>query len=38
MSSGIPVEQTWLILVDLLTDLKKKGVDVPTKINEDIRL
>ncbi len=38
MSNGIPVEQTWLILVDLLTDLKKKGVDVPTKINEDIRL
>ena len=38
MSKSIPVEQTWLVLVDLLTDLKKKGVDVPKKINENIRL
>ncbi|HSO25773.1 MAG TPA: DUF2096 domain-containing protein [Methanobacteriaceae archaeon] len=38
MSSNFPVEQTWLVLVDLLTDLKKKGVDVPIKINEDTRL
>lgn len=33
-----PVEQTWLVLVDLLTDLKKNGVDVPTQINVDTRL
>ncbi|MDP1553053.1 MAG: DUF2096 family protein, partial [Methanobacteriaceae archaeon] len=38
MSKSIPVEQTWLVLVDLLTDLKKKGIDVPKKINENIRL
>jgi hypothetical protein len=36
--SGLPVEQTWLVLVDLLTDLRKRGVEVPTSINEDIRL
>ena len=34
----LPVEQTWLILVDLLTDLKKKGVNIPSSINKDISL
>ena len=34
----LPVEQTWFILVDLLTDLKKKGVDIPNSINRDISL
>ncbi|MDR0900067.1 MAG: DUF2096 domain-containing protein [Methanobrevibacter sp.] len=34
----LPVEQTWLILVDLLTDLKKKGIDIPTSLNKDISL
>ena len=34
----LPIEQTWLILVDLLTDLKKRGVDVPKSINKDISL
>lgn len=34
----LPVEQTWLILVDLLTDLKKKGVDIPSSINKNISL
>ncbi len=36
--SSLPLEQTWLILVELLTDLKKRGIEVPTQINEDIRL
>ncbi|MCL2116454.1 MAG: DUF2096 domain-containing protein [Methanobrevibacter sp.] len=34
----LPVEQTWLILVDLLTDLKKKGVDIPISVNKNISL
>ncbi|MCK9151272.1 DUF2096 domain-containing protein [Methanobacterium alcaliphilum] len=36
--SSFPIEQTWLVLVNLLTDLRKNNIDVPTKINEDIRL
>ncbi len=35
---SIPVEQTWLVLVELLTDLRKRGAEVPTSLNEDIRL
>jgi hypothetical protein len=35
---NLPVEQTWLILVDLLTDLKKKGINVPNTVNRDISL
>lgn len=34
----LPIEQTWLILVELLTDLKKKGKDVPNSINKEISL
>lgn len=34
----LPIEQNWLILVDLLTDLKKKGADVPNSVNKDISL
>ncbi|WP_342765757.1 DUF2096 domain-containing protein [Methanobrevibacter sp. TMH8] len=34
----LPIEQTWLILVDLLTDLKKRGLDIPNSINKDISL
>jgi hypothetical protein len=34
----LPIEQTWLILVDLLTDLKRKGIDVPNSINKEISL
>ena len=34
----LPIEQTWLILVDLLTDLKKKGIDVPNSFNKNMRL
>ena len=35
---SLPVEQTWLILVNLLTDLKKKGVNVPISVNKNISL
>jgi hypothetical protein len=34
----LPIEQTWLVLVDLLTDLKKKGIDLPNSINKNISL
>ena len=34
----LPIEQTWLILVDLLTDLKKKGADLPVSLNKDLSL
>jgi len=34
----LPVEQTWLILVDLLTDLKKKGINIPSSVNKSISL
>jgi len=36
--NDLPVEQTWLVLVDLLTDLKKKNVNVPNDITKNIRL
>lgn len=34
----LPIEQTWLILVDLLTDLKKRGAEVPSSVNKEISL
>ncbi|MDR2829666.1 MAG: DUF2096 domain-containing protein [Methanobrevibacter sp.] len=35
---NLPIEQTWLILVDLLTALKKKGVVISTTLNRDLGL
>ena len=34
----LAAEQTWLILVDLLTDLKKREVNIPNSLNKDISL
>lgn len=34
----LPLEQTWLVLVELLTDLKKKGFEIPRDVNENLRL
>lgn len=34
----LPVEQTWLILVNLLTDLKKRGFDIANSFNRDVSL
>ena len=34
----LPVEQTWMVLLGLLTDLKKRGLKVPKSINEEMRL
>ena len=36
--SSLPVEQTWMILVELLTDLRKKGVDIPNEVTKDIQM
>lgn len=35
---SLPSEQNWIINVNLLTDLKKKGHDVPSHINKNIAL
>lgn len=34
--SVLPVEQSWIILVNLSADLKKKGIMPPAKINKDL--
>lgn len=36
--SSLPVEQTWMVLVELLTDLRKKGVEIPRGITKDIQM
>ncbi|MGZ7116981.1 MAG: DUF2096 family protein, partial [Methanobacterium sp.] len=36
--NDLPVEQTWLILVELLTDLKNKGIKVPNEVTKKVRL
>lgn len=36
--SDLPAEQTWMILVELLSDLRKKGVEIPSPVTEDIRM
>jgi hypothetical protein len=36
--SSLPVEQTWLVLVELLTDLRRRKVEIPKKVTNDIRL
>ncbi|AXV38232.1 MAG: DUF2096 domain-containing protein [Methanobacteriaceae archaeon] len=34
----LPLEQTWMVLVELLTDLKKRGIKIPKEVNENLRL
>jgi hypothetical protein len=36
--TDLPVEQTWMVLVELLTDLRKRNVEIDTKIPENIRM
>lgn len=36
--SNLPAEQTWMVLVELLTDLRKKNVEISPAITEDIRM
>lgn len=36
--SELPAEQTWLVLVELLTDLRKLGVEIPGNVTKNIQL
>lgn len=36
--NDLPAEQTWMILVDLLADLRKKGEDIPQGVARDIQM
>ncbi len=36
--NDLPIEQTWLILVELFTDLKKKDIQIPDEVTKNIRL
>lgn len=36
--TDLPIEQTWLILVELFTDLKKKNIQIPDDVTKTIRL
>jgi hypothetical protein len=36
--SSLPAEQTWMILVELLTDLRKNGVNIPKDVTKDIQM
>lgn len=35
---SLPSEQNWLVLVKLLTDLKKKGFEIPEGLNSELAL
>ena len=36
--TALPMEQTWLVLVELLTDLRKQGAKIPDEVTKNIRL
>ena len=36
--SDLPVEQTWMVLVELITDLRKRDVKIDPQIPDDIRM
>ena len=36
--NDLPMEQEWMVLVDLLTDLKKRGFEIPADVVENIRM
>nr|WP_319374563.1 DUF2096 domain-containing protein [uncultured Methanobacterium sp.] len=36
--SELPAEQTWLVLVELLTDLKSKEMEIPKEITKNIQM
>jgi hypothetical protein len=36
--SELPAEQTWLVLVELLTDLRKKKMEIPKEIPKNIQM
>jgi hypothetical protein len=34
----LPAEQTWMVLVELLTDLRKRNVNIPREVTKNIQL
>lgn len=36
--TDLPLEQTWLVLVELLTDLRKREIKIPDEVTKNIRL
>lgn len=36
--TDLPAEQTWMILVELLTDLRKRGAEIPKGVTKDIQM
>ena len=36
--TDLPMNQTWLVLVELLTDLRKRGAKIPDDVTKNIRL
>ena len=36
--NDLPLEQTWMVLVELLTDLRKRNVEIDPIIPEDVRM
>lgn len=36
--TDLPAEQTWMVLVELLTDLMKRDVEIPFGVNRDIQM
>lgn len=34
----LPAEQTWLVLVELITDLRKKGLEIPKQVTKNIQM
>ena len=33
--SDLPIDQSWLVIANLSTDLHKKGIQIPKEINSD---
>ena len=36
--SDLPIDQSWLVIANLSTDLHKKGIQIPKEINSDLGL
>jgi len=36
--NNLPAEQTWMVLVELITDLRKRNVDIPLEVTKNIQL
>ena len=36
--SNLPIDQSWLVIANLSTDLHKKGIPLPNQINKDLGL